>query len=153
MRKILRTVFMLIFASLSLMINAQNDENVTQEKDSTENVVKEFDWEPLMKAIIYVESGGNPRAIGGNSVGILQITPICVKQCNILLQRKGSKKRYTLNDRYSIEKSKEMFIMIQEEYNPEHNIEKAIRMWNGGPGYKIKSTNGYYKKVMARYKQ
>lgn len=153
MRKILRTVFMLIFASLSLMINAQNDENVTQEKDSTENVVKEFDWEPLMKAIIYVESGGNPRAIGGNSVGILQITPVCVKQCNILLQRKGSKKRYTLNDRYSIEKSKEMFIMIQEEYNPEHNIEKAIRMWNGGPGYKIKSTNGYYKKVMARYKQ
>ena len=144
---------MLIFASLSLMINAQNDENVTQEKDSTENVVKEFDWEPLMKAIIYVESGGNPRAIGGNSVGILQITPICVKQCNILLQRKGSKKRYTLNDRYSIEKSKEMFIMIQEEYNPEHNIEKAIRMWNGGPGYKIKSTNGYYKKVMTRYKQ
>jgi hypothetical protein len=153
MRKILRTVFMLIFASLSLMINAQNNENVAQEKNSTENAVKKFDWGPLMKAIIYVESGGNPRAIGGNSVGILQITPVCVKQCNILLQRKGSKKRYTLNDRYSIEKSKEMFIMIQEEYNPEHNIEKAIRMWNGGPGYKIKSTNGYYKKVMARYKQ
>jgi hypothetical protein len=152
MRKILRTVFMLIFASLSLMINAQNNENVAQEKNSTENAVKKFDWGPLMKAIIYVESGGNPRAIGGNSVGILQITPVCVKQCNILLQRKGSKKRYTLNDRYSIEKSKEMFIMIQEEYNPEHNIEKAIRMWNGGPGYKIKSTNGYYKKVMARYK-
>ena len=144
---------MLIFASLSLMINAQNNENVAQEKNSTENAVKKFDWEPLMKAIIYVESGGNPRAIGGNSVGILQITPVCVKQCNILLQRKGSKKRYTLNDRYNIEKSKEMFIMIQEEYNPEHNIEKAIRMWNGGPGYKIKSTNGYYKKVMARYKQ
>ena len=144
---------MLIFASLSLMINAQNNENVAQEKNSTENAVKKFDWGPLMKAIIYVESGGNPRAIGGNSVGILQITPVCVKQCNILLQRKGSKKRYTLNDRYSIEKSKEMFIMIQEEYNPEHNIEKAIRMWNGGPGYKIKSTNGYYKKVMARYKQ
>lgn len=144
---------MLIFASLSLMINAQNNENVVQEKNSTENAVKKFDWEPLMKAIIYVESGGNPRAIGGNSVGILQITPVCVKQCNILLQRKGSKKRYTLNDRYNIEKSKEMFIMIQEEYNPEHNIEKAIRMWNGGPGYKIKSTNGYYKKVMARYKQ
>jgi hypothetical protein len=153
MRKILRTVFMLIFASLSLMINAQNNENVAQEKNSTENAVKKFDWGPLMKAIIYVESGGNPRAIGGNSVGILQITPVCVKQCNILLQRKKSKKRYTLNDRYSIEKSKEMFIMIQEEYNPEHNIEKAIRMWNGGPGYKIKSTNGYYKKVMARYKQ
>lgn len=153
MRKILRTVFMLIFASLSLMINAQNNENVAQEKNSAENAVKKFDWGPLMKAIIYVESGGNPRAIGGNSVGILQITPVCVKQCNILLQRKGSKKRYTLNDRYSIEKSKEMFIMIQEEYNPEHNIEKAIRMWNGGPGYKIKSTNGYYKKVMARYKQ
>ena len=44
-----------------------------------------------------------------------------------------------------------MFIMIQEHYNPSHNVEKAIRLWNGGQNYSLKKTNGYYKKVMKYY--
>lgn len=102
----------------------------------------------LIDAIITVESGGNPRAIGGSSVGILQITPIAVRECNNILKAKGSKKRYTYNDRYDIKKSKEMFMLIQEKYNPERNIEKAIRLWNGGPGYTIRGTQKYLNKVM-----
>ncbi len=62
-----------------------------------------FDWNPVMDAIIQVESGGNPRAVSGNSVGAMQITPILVKQCNIYLQQQKSKKRYTLADRYNVE--------------------------------------------------
>lgn len=108
-------------------------------------------WTPIMNAIIQVESGGNPNAVGGSSVGILQITPVCVKQCNIILKAKGSTKRYTMNDRYSIEKSKEMFILIQESYNKERNMERAIRLWNGGPGYTIKGTQNYFNKVMRYY--
>jgi len=104
-----------------------------------------------MNAIIYVESKGDPNAVGGNSVGILQITPILVKQCNIILKAKKSSKRYTLNDRRSIQKSKEMFILIQEYYNKEHNLEKAIRLWNGGPNYSIKGTQKYFNKVMRCY--
>jgi len=111
-----------------------------------------FNWNPVMDAIIQVESEGNPNAISGNSVGAMQITPILVKDCNDILQRKKSKKRYTLADRYSVEKSKEMFLLIQSHYNPMNSIEKAIRTWNGGVNYSVRATNRYYKKVMSKMK-
>ena len=109
-----------------------------------------FDWNPVINAIIQVESKGNPKAYNpkGDCCGILQITPGLVKQCNIWLKAEKSKKRYTLSDRYNVEKSKEMFIMVQNHYNKSNNIERAIRVWNGGPGFKVSSTNGYYRKVM-----
>ena len=109
-------------------------------------------WNPVMDAIIQVESEGNPRAVSGNSVGAMQITPILVKDCNEILKKQKSKKRYTLQDRYSVAKSKEMFLLIQKFYNPENSIEKAIRSWNGGLRYGIRSTNRYYKKVLAQMK-
>ena len=109
-----------------------------------------FDWNPVMDAIIQVESEGNPRAVSGNSVGVMQITPVLVKECNDILKKQKSNKRYTLDDRYSVEKSKEMFLLIQKYFNPENNVEKAIRSWNGGMKYSIRATNKYYKKVLAR---
>ena len=109
-----------------------------------------FDWNPVMDAIIQVESDGNPRAVSGNSVGVMQITPVLVKECNDILKKQKSNKRYTLDDRYSVEKSKEMFLLIQKYFNPENNVEKAIRSWNGGIKYSIRATNKYYKKVLAR---
>ena len=107
-----------------------------------------FNWNPVMDAIIQVESEGNPNAVSGNSVGVMQITPILVKDCNYILKRQKSKKRFTLADRYSVAKSKEMFLLIQAHYNPTNNIEKAIRLWNGGNNYSVRATNRYYKKVM-----
>ena len=105
-----------------------------------------------MDAIIQVESEGNPKAVSGNSVGAMQITPILVKDCNDILKRQKSKKRYTMDDRYSVAKSKEMFLIIQKYYNPENSIEKAIRLWNGGVKYTTRATNRYYKKVLAQMK-
>ena len=107
-----------------------------------------FNWNPVMDAIIQVESEGNPRAVSGNSVGVMQITPILVEDCNQILKRQKSKKRYTLADRYSVEKSKEMFLLIQKYYNPTNSIEKAIRSWNGGVNYSVRATNRYFQKVM-----
>ena len=111
-----------------------------------------FNWNPVMDAIIEVESGGDAKAVSGNSVGAMQITPILVKDCNNILQKKNSTKRYTLADRYSVEKSKEMFLLIQSHYNPANNIEKAIRLWNGGVNYSVKATTRYYQKVMRKMK-
>jgi len=107
-----------------------------------------FNWNPVMDAIIQVESEGNPNAVSGNSVGVMQITPILVKDCNDILKKKKSNKRFTLADRYSVAKSKEMFLLIQSHYNPTNNVEKAIRLWNGGNNYSVRATNSYYKKVM-----
>ena len=109
-----------------------------------------FNWDPVMDAIIQVESGGNPNAVSGNSVGVMQITPI--QDCNQILERKKSKKRYTLSDRYSAKKSKEMFLLIQSYYNPMNNVEKAIRLWNGGVNYSVRATNRYFQKVMNKMK-
>ena len=128
-----------------------------------------------MDAIIQVESEGNPNAVSGNSVGVMQITPILVKECNDILKKMKSKKRFEMNDRYSVAKSKEMFLLIQSYHNPTnsiekairskemflliqsyHNptnsIEKAIRSWNGGMKYSVRATNRYFKKVMSKMK-
>jgi predicted GH43/DUF377 family glycosyl hydrolase len=44
-----------------------------------------------------------------------------------------------------------MFILYQKRYNPTNNIEKAIRLWNGGCEYSKAKTEKYYRKVMKYY--
>lgn len=107
-----------------------------------------MDWSPVMEAIIQVESEGNPRAVSGNSVGAMQITPILVAECNQILRARKSKKKFTLKDRFSVEKSKEMFLLIQSEHNPLNNIERAIRSWNGGFRCSSRKTQRYFEKVL-----
>ena len=115
---------------------------------------KQFDWIPVMDAIIQVESKGNPKAHNpvGDCAGILQITKGLVRECNSILESQKSKKRYSYSDRYNATKSKEMFVLLQEHFNPEHNVEKAIRCWNRGfyGNWRGKSTS-YYNKVMKHY--
>ena len=114
----------------------------------SENEKESFDWKPVIAAIIQVESNGNHRAKNGNQIGVMQITPILVADCNQILKKKKSKLRYTLSDRLNVNKSKEMFLIIQEWYNPQNNVEKAIRSWNGGVNYSVKGTQKYYEKVI-----
>ena len=111
-----------------------------------------FDWNPVMDAIIQVESKGNPKAISKDCVGVLQIRPVLVQDVNEFLRIKKSKKRFTLKDRLSVKKSKEMFTLYQKRYNPTNNIEKAIRLWNGGCGYSVTKTEKYYRKVLNKMK-
>ena len=103
-------------------------------------------WNGVINAIAVVESNNKVNAKNGHCVGVLQIMPVLVKQCN-----KITKKHYTMRDRQDREKSVEMFNIIQDYYNPEGNIEKAIRLWNGGPNYSLHSTDNYTKKVLAEY--
>lgn len=115
---------------------------------SAQEKANSVDWNPVMDAIIQVESEGNLNAKSGNSVGVMQITPILVADCNHILKRKKSKKRYRLPDRFNLAKSKQMFLLFQSYYNPMNDIEKAIRMWNGGIHYSVKRTQRYFGKVM-----
>ncbi len=107
-----------------------------------------FNWNPVINAIIMVESEGNARAVSGSACGAMQIRPIMIRECNSILEKRNSKKRYRMEDRFDLAKSKEMFILIQSHYNPTNNVEKAIRSWNGGPRYSVKGTQAYYEKVM-----
>lgn len=124
-------------------VNAENSNSDSQS----------FNWDPVMEAIIQVESEGNPKAVSGNSCGAMQITPIMVKECNEILKKRKSKKRYTLSDRFNVRKSKEMFALFQSFYNPRNSIEQAIRSWNGGMKYTTRGTQKYYNKVMKLLKK
>lgn len=113
----------------------------------------------LIDALIQVESNGNPYAISSDStcVGVLQIKKIVVDDCNEYLLMKGKKNKFNYEDRFNKEKSIEMFLLIQERYcnfKPERSntyIEHMIRLWNGGCGYKLISTQSYYEKVISIY--
>ena len=118
-------------------------------KVGEKNESSRMNWEPVMNAIIQVESGGNSKAKNGNQCGAMQITPIMVAECNNILKARKSKKRFTLADRFSVSKSKEMFLLIQSYHNPVNNVEKAIRSWNGGMNYSVRGTQRYFEKVMS----
>ena len=116
------------------------------------NIIKtnaQADFKRLINAIAHVESKHNSKMVskGGKHVGLLQISKITVDECNRII----GKKKYTYDDRYSAKKSEEMFMIIQSFYNKSNDIEKAIRLWNGGPKASKKKTNGSYKKVINVY--
>ena len=146
MKRILKIVF------ISLIVLMVNPHSALAAGNGSSNATKSFDWNPVMEAIIEVESNGNKHAKNGNQIGVMQITPILVADCNEILKQRKSAKRFKLSDRFSVAKSKEMFLLIQSWYNPHNNVEKAIRLWNGGVNYKIKSTQRYYEKVMRAMK-
>lgn len=136
MKKIL---LFLVAVTLTVALNAQTKQQLKK-------------WMPVINAIAQVESGGNPKAVSksGTYVGLLQIAPICVRECNRIV----GKNKFTYNDRHSKEKSIEMFIVFQEYHNPEGNMEKAIRLWNSGDKNCMKNkskTEAYYRRVMSKY--
>lgn len=157
MRKIFLCLALLLLTSSVRAVVTGEEAEKCDTLGRTELVMEETlpSLSKVMTAIIQVESQGNPRAYNpnGNCAGILQITPILVKQCNIWLKDAKSSKRYTLQDRYNKTKSIEMFNMIQDHYNPKHDIETAIRIWNGGPHYSKKATQKYYNRVMHYLKE
>lgn len=116
-------------------------------------------WDTFVDAVIYVESRGNDSAVGdnGKAVGCLQMHPIMVREVNRILAKYDIPTTYTLEDRYSRDKSIEMFNIISEEYYCCEDytftdyVEIVARRWNGGPrGDKKRSTIKYWNNVQKR---
>ena len=101
--------------------------------------------DPLIAAIIQVESGGDTLAYNckEDAVGCLQIRPIMVREVNRLL-RKDS---FTLYDRRSKDKSIQMFNVLRSHLKGATD-EQIARVWNGGyNGQNIPQTMQYWTKV------
>ena len=114
-----------------------------------------FDSEParefidIINSIIAVESEGNPNAYNASedAVGLLQIRQCMVNDVNRILKRRGSIHRYSYTDRWSANKSYEMFDIYCDYYGFD-TAEDMARGWNGGPrGINRSSTLGYWNKV------
>ena len=106
--------------------------------------------EPLINAIIHVESHGNDSAVNVSSqaVGCMQIRPIMVREANRILKIKGINEEYKLKDRYSREKSIEIFHIWRDYHHKGHSWERIARCWNGGgKGHEMTATINYWKKV------
>jgi len=101
--------------------------------------------DPLIAAIIQVESGGDTLAYNSkeDAVGCLQIRPIMVREVNRLL----GEDKYTLKDRWSKAKSIEMFNILRSHLKGATD-EEIARTWNGGyNGKNIPQTMQYWIKV------
>ena len=155
--KRLLSIFLFVFVSINCFcqeVQEGNDVVIESNVAEQESAKETNDWETLISAIMKVESSYDKNAYNkdGKCAGILQITPVLVAETNRISAAYKMGKKYTLDDRFNIEKSVEMFNIIQDFYNKDHDIERAIRLWNGGPGYGMKSTQRYYENVMREYK-
>jgi hypothetical protein len=118
-----------------------------------EPIIIEPEITSLIDALIEVESNGNDSAVGDThlgepSIGVLQIRPVMVREVNRILKLKGTNHRYKNKDRFSKEKSIEMFKIWQEFHHNDSDYEEIARSWNGGPkGPKNPRTYSYWKKV------
>ena len=132
----------ILFSLLFLLLSGLNNHLVI-DINANETTDEIDHWELLKHKIITVESEYNPSVIGdgGKAVGLLQIHPIMVREVNRIL----GEKTYTYNDRYDPEKSIEMFEIYQSHYNPDKDLELAVRLWNGGPHHRR------YKKKVDKY--
>jgi soluble lytic murein transglycosylase-like protein len=107
--------------------------------------------DPLIAAIIQVESGGDTLAYNSkeDAVGCLQIRPIMVREVNRLL----GKDSFTLSDRWSKVKSIQMFNILRSHLKGASD-EEIARTWNGGyNGKNNPKTLGYWKKVRKQFKK
>lgn len=107
----------------------------------------------LLAALMMVESGGDPSAIGdgGKAVGVLQIHECVVDDVN----RFYGTHYVWPGDCYDQQKSITIASLYLEHWGrpqrfrgkpPTH--EQLARIWNGGPnGHKAKSTKPYWRKV------
>lgn len=103
---------------------------------------RDYDWEIFTQALIWVESKGDSKAVGSkDDTGVLQITPILLQDCNRILKTE----RFTLEDRLDSLKSVEMFNIIQDHYNPEHDYHWALKLWNSS------APLSYHRKVMDKF--
>lgn len=132
----------IIIALIASWIIPSNKKEVEEVTLVEEEVEEDPAWVYFVQALIVVESEGNPLAVGkSNDVGILQITPIYVREVNRIL----GDDIYTLDDRTCIYKSLAMFEVYQAHHNPNKDILRAIKVHNPGAG------QWYTDKVMEQF--
>jgi len=100
--------------------------------------------DPVLNAIIKVESGGNPLAFNQKeeAYGLLQIRPIMIREVNRILRLQKKNTRYSIADAMDSVKSIQIYYIIQSWHSPDNDPYRATVIWNG------KSRNDkYWKKV------
>lgn len=118
--------------SAMALLRAQHQDNLT-------------DWQMLQLAIIYTESRFDPDALGSSQdAGLYQMTPVYVAEVN-----RVAGTDYAHEDAFDPDKAVAMFAAMQQHYNPERDIETAIRYHNRGAAYRRAVLDNY--ELLRRY--
>ena len=95
----------------------------------------------------YNEKAENPVT---KARGVLQILPVMVNEANRLRSLFGDSIRYTWQDAWTVDKSIEIWYLVQGYHNPEYDLQKACQIWFGrGIQYDGMTWREYYKDVQA----
>lgn len=132
------------FIILSVTFRTENIElkkEIKAIKSEKEQIKNTKQWDIFLSALIWQESEGNNFAINDDAIGVLQITPIYVKEVNKII----GYEKYKFEDRFSRAKSIEMFQVIQNFYNPEKSIITAIKLHNP------KANKNYTNSILSKY--
>lgn len=116
---------------LLALVGISRNEESAEPKVVISNQYQRLDeWQVMMMAIMEEESGYDSQALSDhNARGVMQITPIYVDEINRI-----SRYRYEHMDAHNDTSAVVMFTTMQDYYNAEHDIDKAIRMHNPTAG-------------------
>lgn len=116
-------------STTSMYTDVCKDDESLEIKQGEQGKEKQLsDWDIMLLGLIKVESEGNARAVSSaNARGILQLTPIYVKEANRLSKMYGLGKTYTHDDAFDIEKSFEMFEIVSSYKYKQKNEKERIR--------------------------
>ncbi|MFW6243394.1 MAG: hypothetical protein ACOC2W_04475 [bacterium] len=151
-----KLILLLMFIFISVNgknLNVDNKFNLTyiQQPNINKNELLEQKLDTIITVISYVETNNDSTGFNPdeNAAGLLQIRPIMVDEVNQIL---GFEK-YKYVDRWSKQKSIEMFKIYQKFVNPNFDEELAARYWNGGRTGNIKSSTDRYVKLYYKHKE
>lgn len=99
------------------------------------------DMELVLFALIWQESKGDTTAIYKEARGVLQITPIYIREVN-----NRFKSDFTPSDAFSFQKSVLIWKMFQDAHNPLKHPKKAILLHNP------KARDRYFNEVWDKYR-
>lgn len=134
------------FAWAGAVIACHNDRPL-ERNDEPEAVVCEPQRQPglderglLILSMMYVESRFDPLAEGRDSdTGILQITPVYVREANRILGRE----EFTLDDARDIKRSLDMFDVVQGEHNGSGDWTMTVYWHNKSEAYRDRVVQAY----------
>lgn len=148
--KIRDWVYVLLFAGIVSLfsfikpVNVDKDNNI----DSLSNIEYVFikdtltEWQVFVMALVEVECERNPNAKSNkNAIGPFQITEVYVAEINRLYNT-----NFIFEDAWDLNKSIKMFELMNDYYNPNRDIDKAIQIHNPGAG------SWYAKRIKERMK-
>jgi len=110
--------------------------------------------DPILRAFVGFESFYNQYVVNpiSGARGILQFLPVMINEVNrILLECDFNYSLYSWEDAFDVQKSIDMWYIVQRYHNPDYNIQKACQIWFGiGVQYDGMTWVSYYKRIQKR---